>query len=343
MVDVYVKCSQPAPIRFSRRRVVCGGRQRRTPACTFLSPTQREPPHVGTRTPANLRAALHGRLRGGVAAAPDAEGVVEDLRKRSCVIYAHHARRARPSRRAAIASGRRLVCSESGFQLEETAPVFVIIHGGSWQWRTKEDFACVAMGRLSAEMHVVIAEYTLAPQARMSAIVAEIAGLLDALRLHPVPGVRTGRAPRVVLAGHSAGRHLTAMHRSHPTVAGVLAISGVFALDPIARGALNETLQLGNAGVVACSPKRHIARGAPTCIAVGGNGIAGIAAPEPTLCHRLTCCGRARGSARRPSAKSLTSTSWRNWKAPRAVWLRRLSAYPIETREGLHNQRRNAS
>ena len=341
MVDVYVKCSQPAPIRFSRRAAVCGSRQgeylpaqscrRPTRNCRMSEPT---PPHSREHYTAAYD---------NVAAVPDVQALVEGFRERSRLVYAHHA----CERDIPYGLGPRQLydwfAASGGRQSEETAPVLVFIHGGYWQWRTKEDFACVATGPLSAGMHVILAEYTLAPQARMPAIVAEIGALLDALARHPVLGVRTGESPRVVLAGHSAGGHLAAMHRSHPTVAGVLAISGIFELDPIARGALNETLQLGNAGVVACSPKRHIARGAPTCIAVGGNGIAGIAAPEPTLCHRLTCCGRARGSARRPSAKSLTSTSWRNWKAPRAVWLRRLSAYPIETREGLHNQRRNAS
>jgi acetyl esterase/lipase len=53
-------------------------------------------------------------------------------------------------------------------------------------------------------------------------------------------------------------------------VAGVLAISGLFDLAPIRRGALNDALQLSAAEVQACSPLRHIASGAPTVVAVGG-------------------------------------------------------------------------
>ncbi len=205
-----------------------------------------------------------------VAAVPDVQVLVEGFRERSRLVYAHQA----CERNIAYGPGSRQVydwfAAGAGWQSGETAPVFVFIHGGYWQWRTKEDFACVATGPLSAGMHVILAEYTLAPQARMPAIVAEIGTLLESLQHHPVLGLRTGQAPRLVLAGHSAGGHLAAMHRRHPTVAGVLAISGIFELDPIARGALNDALQLSDADVVACSPQRHIARGAPTCIAVGG-------------------------------------------------------------------------
>ena len=204
------------------------------------------------------------------AAVPDAQVLVEGLRERSRLVYGHHA----CARNIAYGPGPRQVydwfAAGAGQQSEQGAPVFVFIHGGYWQWRTKEDFACVATGPLSAGMHVILAEYTLAPQARMAAIVAEIGALLDALQSHPVLGPRTGQAPRIVLAGHSAGGHLAAMHRSHPAVAGMLAISGIFELDPIARGVLNDALQLSDADVAACSPQRHIARGAPTCIAVGG-------------------------------------------------------------------------
>ena len=204
-----------------------------------------------------------------VAAVADAQVLMEGIRERSRLVYAHHA----CERNIAYGPGPRQVydwfAPNGGRQSEQVTPVFVFIHGGYWQARTKDDFACIAAGPLSAGMHVILAEYTLAPQARMPAIVAEIGALLESLQHHPALGVRTGQAPRVVLAGHSAGGHLAAMHRSHPTVAGVLAISGIFELDPIARGALNDALQLSAADVVACSPQRHIARGAPTHVAVG--------------------------------------------------------------------------
>ena len=61
------------------------------------------------------------------------------------------------------------------------APIFVFIHGGYWQARSKEDFAFVAGGPLGCGFNVVLAEYTLAPDASMTQIVGEVDALLAAL------------------------------------------------------------------------------------------------------------------------------------------------------------------
>ncbi|OIQ80027.1 alpha/beta hydrolase fold protein [mine drainage metagenome] len=145
------------------------------------------------------------------------------------------------------------------------APVLVFVHGGYWQARDKRDFSAVGAGALRAGLHVVHGEYTLAPQAGIGDMVAEIGQLLDALAAHPV----LGRGQRLVLCGHSAGGHLAAMQRAHPAVAAVLAISGLFDLEPIRRGALNDALQPDAAAVQACSPLRRIGAGAPTVVAFG--------------------------------------------------------------------------
>lgn len=141
------------------------------------------------------------------------------------------------------------------------APVLVFIHGGYWQSCAKEDFAFCAQGPLAHGHDVVLAEYTLAPQASMTQIVAEIGQLLDHL-------AATG-VGRLCLAGHSAGGHLAAMHRGHSAVGSVLAISGLFELEPIALGQLNDKLRLTAAEIAACSPQRHIGAGAPMLVAVG--------------------------------------------------------------------------
>ena len=58
------------------------------------------------------------------------------------------------------------------------APIFLFIHGGYWQSATKEDFAFCAAGPLGLGYDVVLAEYTLAPEATMTRIVQEIGALL---------------------------------------------------------------------------------------------------------------------------------------------------------------------
>lgn len=148
------------------------------------------------------------------------------------------------------------------------APVLVFIHGGYWQSRCKEDFAFVAQGPLAAGFNVVLAEYTLAPEANMTRIVAEIGALLDQLA-RDGDGLGLGDAP-LVLSGHSAGGHLAAVHRTHPRVTHALPISGLMDLEPIRLGTLNDPLDLSTAEVEQLSPQRHIGPGVPMVVAVGG-------------------------------------------------------------------------
>ncbi|MCA8304056.1 alpha/beta hydrolase [Burkholderia seminalis] len=154
-----------------------------------------------------------------------------------------------------------LSCGQAG------APLFVFIHGGYWQHCTKADFAYAASGPLACGFDVILAEYTLAPVATMTGIVAEIGMLLDHLATDPD---RLGTARRPIhLSGHSAGGHLTAMHRAHPAVVSALAISPLVDLEPISLCCLNDKLQLTAHEVDACSPLRHVGPGAPTVVAVG--------------------------------------------------------------------------
>ncbi|MDN7854136.1 alpha/beta hydrolase [Burkholderia seminalis] len=150
---------------------------------------------------------------------------------------------------------------------QASAPLFVFIHGGYWQHCTKADFAYAASGPLACGFDVILAEYTLAPVATMTRIVAEIGMLLDHLATDPD---RLGTARRPIhLSGHSAGGHLTAMHRAHPAVVSALAISPLVDLEPISLCCLNDKLQLTAHEVDACSPLRHVGPGAPTVVAVG--------------------------------------------------------------------------
>lgn len=207
-----------------------------------------------------------------LAVIADAGAVVAALRGRSLAFHAAHD--CVPD--TAYGSGARQVYDWYPARGADAAvaPVLVFIHGGYWQARDKRDFCCVGAGALAAGLHVVMAEYTLAPQARVPDMVAEMGMLLDALWKHPVLGAGGGRGPRIVLSGHSAGGHLAAMHRAHAAVAGVLAISGLFDLEPIRRGALNDALGLDAAQVGACSPQSRVGKGVATVLAAGGAELA---------------------------------------------------------------------
>jgi arylformamidase len=127
----------------------------------------------------------------------------------------------------------------------EKAPTLVFIHGGYWQMRAKEAFTLFAEGPMAHGINVALIGYTLAPDATLEEIVAEINRGLDFLA-DQLPALG-GDANRIAVSGWSAGGHLTAMALSHPRVKGGVAISGIYDLEPIRHSYLNEKLGLDEA------------------------------------------------------------------------------------------------
>lgn len=139
------------------------------------------------------------------------------------------------------------------------APMLAFIHGGYWQRNRRQDFWCMAEGARAMGWGFSLCGYSLAPEATLTQIVAQIHAALDAL---------PGSGP-VVLSGWSAGGHLTAMGLSHPRVTAGLAISGIFELGPIRDTYLQEKLALTDAELAALSPQRLPVVPKPLAVAYG--------------------------------------------------------------------------
>jgi arylformamidase len=125
------------------------------------------------------------------------------------------------------------------------APTLLFIHGGYWQMRSKSAFTLFAAGPMAHGINVALIGYTLAPDATLEQIVAEIHAGIDFL---------AGRLPelgadakRLVASGWSAGGHLTAMAMMNPHIRGGVAISGIYDLEPIRHSYLNVKLGLDEA------------------------------------------------------------------------------------------------
>lgn len=121
----------------------------------------------------------------------------------------------------------------------------VFVHGGYWMMLCKASFSHLAEGALEAGWAVALPSYTLAPEARIGTITAEIA-LATASAAARVDGP-------IRLAGHSAGGHLVTRMACSTTslapdvqrrIAHVLSISGVHDLRPLRATAMNETLRI---------------------------------------------------------------------------------------------------
>jgi arylformamidase len=136
---------------------------------------------------------------------------------------------------------------------DPAAPCLVFIHGGYWQRNSKEQFANLMAGVYAHGWAGALPGYTLAPDASLTEITAEINAALDWLAEH---GRAHGIAGKIVLSGWSAGGHLTAMCLAHPLVHAGLAISGVYELGPIRDTPLNDKLQLTDDEIIALSPLR---------------------------------------------------------------------------------------
>jgi arylformamidase len=127
----------------------------------------------------------------------------------------------------------------------EKGPTLVFIHGGYWQQRAKEVFTLFAAGPMAHGINVALIGYTLAPDATLDEIVAEIHQGIDFL-VERLPALG-GDASRIVVSGWSAGGHLTSMALSHPHVKAGMGISGIYDLEPIRHSYLNVKLGLDEA------------------------------------------------------------------------------------------------
>lgn len=149
---------------------------------------------------------------------------------------------------------------------EPTAPCLVFIHGGYWQRGSRAAVSVLAEGVRANGWSVAFPGYRIAPEVRLTDIAADIRAALDWL---VVDGPDHGVAGPIVVAGHSAGGHLTALALSHPSVMAGLAISGVFELGPIRDTNLDEKLRLTDEEVASLSPLRLPAVNKPLAIAYG--------------------------------------------------------------------------
>lgn len=124
--------------------------------------------------------------------------------------------------------------------------VLVFVHGGYWKAFDRTLWSHLAAGALAQGWACAIPSYTLAPDARIAAMTAEVA---QAIRT--ASALVTGP---VVVTGHSAGGHLAArMACTDQTlpIARSVPISPLADLAPLMGTEMNHTLQI-DAGEAAC-------------------------------------------------------------------------------------------
>lgn len=165
---------------------------------------------------------------------------------------------------------------------DPAAPILVYIHGGYWIWKDKADFRFVAEGVVDAGATLVVINYALTPDHAMDEITRQVRAAC-AFTFKNAGTLIPGDRNRIFVAGHSAGGHLTAVAATtdwpafdpslpRSILAGGVAVSGIYDLEPIRLSYLNETVGLDAAMAARNSPLAAVHPGMPPLtLVVGGD------------------------------------------------------------------------
>ena len=159
-------------------------------------------------------------------------------------------------------------------------PLFAYIHGGYWQLNTKDPFAYLGEQLVPAGAAFANIDYALCPDVTLSALTDQVRRAMAYLWRN------AGRfgydQDRIVVSGHSAGGHLTAMMMAtdwpavatdlpDDFIAGALPISGIYDVEPIRMTPLNDAVRLDKSETRALSPMfLSPTSSAPMVVVVGG-------------------------------------------------------------------------
>lgn len=145
-----------------------------------------------------------------------------------------------------------------------TSPLLIFVHGGYWRALDKDDFSWIAPPFVQAGVSVAVVNYGLMPAVPLAQIVQQVRRACA--WLHDNSASLDIRPGEIFCSGHSAGGHLTAMMLAtdwreignglpQRLLAGGIALSGVFDLEPLTRAPfLHNDLKLDAKGARELSP-----------------------------------------------------------------------------------------
>jgi arylformamidase len=184
------------------------------------------------------------------------------------------------------------------FPAREPRGALLFIHGGYWRALDKDDHSFVAMPFVAEGIGVAVVNYDLCPAISIAGIAEQCRQAVDWLvregEAHGVP------ASRLVVVGHSAGGHLTAMMfatdwQARGTAAdalvGGVSISGVFDLEPLVDVSFNSDLGLDvqsarEVSPIHLHPRVHV----PLLLAAGANETSEFIRQSQNLWERWPRC-----------------------------------------------------
>ncbi|XP_075071311.1 kynurenine formamidase [Mixophyes fleayi] len=138
--------------------------------------------------------------------------------------------------------------------------LLVYIHGGYWQFLSKEESGFMVPALVSHGISVMVMDYDIAPRGNMDLIVSQVRRSI-AVILTSYPQIT-----EVYLCGHSAGAHLVAMalcsdwleYGVTPDIKGAIMVSGVYDLLPLIHTYVNDAIKMSQEVALRNSPIRCV-------------------------------------------------------------------------------------
>ncbi|XP_060796445.1 kynurenine formamidase [Neoarius graeffei] len=135
-------------------------------------------------------------------------------------------------------------------------PLVIYLHGGYWQFLSKEESGFMAVPLTQRGVVVVAVDYSIAPKGHMDLMVSQVRKSLVAVIQ------QYSHISELYLCGHSAGAHLVAMILStdwskysvSPQIKGAFLVSGIYDLLPILPTYLNNPLKMTKEVAIKNSP-----------------------------------------------------------------------------------------
>lgn len=158
-------------------------------------------------------------------------------------------------------------------------PLVIFCHGGAWRALSKDESGFPAMALVPAGIAVAALNFSLAPAARLDAIVDQVRRAV--LYLHANATAWQLDVDRFFAAGHSSGAHLAsllavadwaALGSPAGLIKGLIAGSGPYDLEPVRLSARNDYLFLDEDTAAALTPQSHLRAGLPPAVFFWGGG-----------------------------------------------------------------------
>ncbi len=140
--------------------------------------------------------------------------------------------------------------------LPENAPIVIYIHGGWWQWFSKEQFSFLAAPFNKKGMAVYMPGYRLAQDWENDGPIESIVAQMEAAVAAILQEACDKNSPAVYLIGHSAGGHLVSMlhqtdwstynvpKEAQNKIKAVFSLAGVFDLRFLLNSYVNDVIKM---------------------------------------------------------------------------------------------------